>query len=92
LNADLFAGIFVGGRGRRMGGVAKGLLVTPDGAPLVERTLAVVRELAIPRGRAATYFPETNAFVPLGRGADEGNTPASKSVIVSLRRASVMPT
>ena len=31
------AGIFVGGRGERMGGAAKGLLVGPDGRPIVER-------------------------------------------------------
>lgn len=31
----LLAGIFVGGRGRRMGGVAKGLLAAPEGDPIV---------------------------------------------------------
>ena len=31
------AGIFVGGRGERMGGAAKGLLAGPDGRPIVER-------------------------------------------------------
>ena len=30
------AGIFVGGRGERMGGAAKGLLAGPDGRPIIE--------------------------------------------------------
>jgi molybdopterin-guanine dinucleotide biosynthesis protein A len=30
------AGIFVGGRGERMGGAAKGLLTGPDGRPIIE--------------------------------------------------------
>ena len=38
-------GIFVGGKGRRMGGVAKGLLTAPGGtATLVARLARVVRE------------------------------------------------
>ena len=38
-------GIFVGGKGRRMGGVAKGLLTAPGGAEtLVARLARVVRE------------------------------------------------
>jgi molybdopterin-guanine dinucleotide biosynthesis protein A len=37
-------GIFVGGRARRMGGVAKGLLPTADGRSVVERLLAEIRE------------------------------------------------
>ena len=40
-DARLLVGIFVGGRGSRMGGVAKGLLKTPDSeATLVERLRA----------------------------------------------------
>ncbi len=38
-------GIFVGGRGLRMGGVAKGLLPAPDGSgPLAKRLVRVTRE------------------------------------------------
>jgi molybdopterin-guanine dinucleotide biosynthesis protein A len=37
-------GIFVGGRGRRLGGVVKGLLRTPSGETILERLAAVVRE------------------------------------------------
>ena len=39
----------------------------------------------IPRRCAATYFPETNVLVPIGSVADKSNTPASKSVVISLR-------
>ena len=38
----LLAGIFVGGRASRMGGVAKGLLVAPDGEPIVLRTRRIL--------------------------------------------------
>jgi molybdopterin-dependent oxidoreductase alpha subunit len=38
----------------------------------------------IPRGCAATYYPETNPLVPLESTADISNTPTSKSVIISL--------
>jgi anaerobic selenocysteine-containing dehydrogenase len=39
----------------------------------------------IPRGCAATYFPETNVLVPIRHVADKSNTPASKSVVISIR-------
>ncbi|MEP6707303.1 MAG: FdhF/YdeP family oxidoreductase [Pyrinomonadaceae bacterium] len=39
----------------------------------------------IPRRCAATYFPEANVLVPIGSVADKSNTPASKSVVISLR-------
>jgi hypothetical protein len=42
---------------------------------------------SIPRQCAATYFPETNVLVPLRSVADKSNTPASKSVVISLRRS-----
>jgi molybdopterin-dependent oxidoreductase alpha subunit len=45
----------------------------------------------IPRGCAATYFPETNVLVPLGSVADRSNTPASKSVIISVRPSETPP-
>ncbi len=40
----------------------------------------------IPPGCCATYFPEANVLVPLGAVARVSNTPASKSVVVSVRR------
>jgi molybdopterin-dependent oxidoreductase alpha subunit len=43
----------------------------------------------IPRGCAATYFPEANVLVPVGSVAEKSNTPASKSVVISIRANSV---
>jgi molybdopterin-dependent oxidoreductase alpha subunit len=40
---------------------------------------------AIPEGCCATYYPETNELIPLGSVADRSNTPAYKSVVVSLQ-------
>jgi molybdopterin-dependent oxidoreductase alpha subunit len=42
----------------------------------------------IPRGNLATYFPEANVLVPLEQMARGSQTPASKSVVVTLRRRS----
>ncbi len=41
----------------------------------------------IPRGCAATYFPEANVLVPVKHVAEKSNTPASKSVVISIRPA-----
>lgn len=41
----------------------------------------------LPRGCAAAYFPEANALVPLDAVAHKSNTPASKSVIITLAAA-----
>jgi molybdopterin-dependent oxidoreductase alpha subunit len=48
----------------------------------------VVVPYSIPRRCAATYFPEANVLVPIGSVADKSNTPASKSVVISLRPSS----
>jgi molybdopterin-dependent oxidoreductase alpha subunit len=40
----------------------------------------------IARGCVATYFPEANALVPLHLKAHRSGTPASKSVVVEVRR------
>ncbi|WP_400191437.1 FdhF/YdeP family oxidoreductase [Hymenobacter sp. B81] len=47
-----------------------------------ERFLAIPYDL--PRGCCATYFPETNVLVPLRAVAERSNTPASKSVVVTV--------
>jgi len=39
----------------------------------------------IPSGCAATYFPEANVLVPIRSVAEKSNTPASKSVVISIR-------
>jgi molybdopterin-dependent oxidoreductase alpha subunit len=44
----------------------------------------VVVPYSIPRRCAATYFPEANVLVPIGSVAEKSNTPASKSVVISL--------
>ena len=41
----------------------------------------------IPKQCTATYFPETNVLVPLQSKADISNTPASKTVIISLKKS-----
>jgi molybdopterin-dependent oxidoreductase alpha subunit len=38
----------------------------------------------IPRGCAAAYYPETNDLIPLSSVAVKSNTPAYKSVVISL--------
>ena len=42
-------------------------------------------QYSIPRRCAATYFPETNVLVAVRNFADKSNTPASKSVVISIR-------
>jgi molybdopterin-dependent oxidoreductase alpha subunit len=41
-----------------------------------------------PVGNAASYYPETNALVPLDHTADKSNTPVSKAIVVRLEQAS----
>jgi molybdopterin-dependent oxidoreductase alpha subunit len=57
-----------------------------DGQERVARGFTVVA-YPIPRRCAATYFPEANVLVPLDHVADKSGTPASKSVVISLRGA-----
>ena len=55
-----------------------------EGEERVARRFLVV-PYDIPRRCAATYFPEANVLVPIGAVADKSNTPASKSVVITLR-------
>jgi molybdopterin-dependent oxidoreductase alpha subunit len=55
-----------------------------EGEERVARRFIVV-PYPIPRRSAATYFPEANVLVPVGHTADKSNTPASKSVRISIR-------
>ncbi len=41
----------------------------------------------IPEQCTATYFPETNVLVPIKSKADISNTPASKTVIITINKA-----
>ncbi|UCH26376.1 MAG: FdhF/YdeP family oxidoreductase [Trueperaceae bacterium] len=49
-------------------------------------TCFVVVPYQIPRGCVATYFPEANVLVPIDSVAKGSNTPASKSVVVSVHQ------
>ncbi|MBX3203469.1 MAG: FdhF/YdeP family oxidoreductase [Labilithrix sp.] len=71
-------------------GLAKGDLVditshAPDGERLAARFMVV--PYAIPRGSAGGYFPEMNVLVALDSVADVSNTPASKSIVISVARS-----
>jgi len=54
-----------------------------EGEERVARHFIVV-PYDIPRRCAATYFPEANVLVPLRSVADKSNTPASKSVVITI--------
>ena len=41
---------------------------------------------SIPKHCTATYFPEANVLVPLKSKADISNTPASKTVIITIKK------
>jgi len=45
----------------------------------------IVAPFDLPRGNAATYFPEANPLIPLDSVADRSNTPTSKSVVIRIR-------
>ncbi len=46
----------------------------------------MVVKYSIPKGSIATYFPEANVLVPIDQFARESYTPASKSVVVTIRK------
>lgn len=56
-----------------------------NGEERIARKFIIV-EFNIPKGNAATYFPETNVLVPINSTADKSNTPTSKSVVISIRK------
>ncbi len=56
-----------------------------EGEERIARHFTVV-SYSIPRGCAATYFPEANVLVPVRSVAEKSNTPASKSVVISIQR------
>ncbi|GAA6186142.1 FdhF/YdeP family oxidoreductase [Aliiglaciecola sp. NS0011-25] len=55
-----------------------------DKASVREVTDFALVEYAIPRGCAAAYYPETNDLIPIDSVADKSNTPAYKSIVISL--------
>jgi molybdopterin-dependent oxidoreductase alpha subunit len=54
-----------------------------EGEERVARGFRVV-PYDIPQRCAATYFPEANVLVPIRSVAEKSNTPASKSVVISI--------
>ena len=72
----------------RIAGVQAGQMVNLishfEGEQRLARRFVVV-PYDIPRRCAATYFPEANVLVPLRSVADKSNTPASKSVVITVK-------
>jgi len=60
------------------------LISRHNGSERVARGFRVV-PYSIPRRCAATYFPEANVLVPIDYFADKSHTPASKSVVITIR-------
>jgi molybdopterin-dependent oxidoreductase alpha subunit len=44
----------------------------------------MVAPIRIARGCTATYFPEANVLVSINHSADRSNTPASKSIVITI--------
>jgi molybdopterin-dependent oxidoreductase alpha subunit len=55
-----------------------------EGEERIARRFVIV-SYDIPRRCAATYFPEANVLVPVRSVALKSNTPASKSVVISIK-------
>ena len=62
-----------------------------NGEERVARGFRIV-PYSIPRRCAATYFPETNVLVPIDHFADKSHTPASKSVVITIRSSTTEDT
>jgi molybdopterin-dependent oxidoreductase alpha subunit len=81
--------VFLNPEDVREAGLAEGQLVDLvshfEGEERTGRAFRVV-PYSIPRRCAATYFPEANVLVPVRHVAEKSNTPASKSVVISLRK------
>jgi molybdopterin-dependent oxidoreductase alpha subunit len=78
----------------RLGGFHEGqkvdLMSHFEGEERVAHRFTIVT-YSIPRRCAATYFPEANVLVPVRNFADKSNTPASKSVVISIRASDRRP-
>src|SRR6478672_1090492 len=68
-------------------GVQQGQLVDLTSYHRNEKRIArhfMVAPIRIARGCTATYFPEANVLVSINSSADRSNTPASKSIAISI--------
>jgi len=57
-----------------------------EGIERVAKTFVVV-PYDIPEQCVATYFPEANPLVPINKIADKSHTPASKSVVIKIKKS-----
>jgi molybdopterin-dependent oxidoreductase alpha subunit len=84
--------VFLNAEDIRLDGLQDGQVVDLishfEGEERVAHRFRIVK-YSIPRRCAATYFPETNVLVPVRSVADKSNTPASKSVVISIRPAAI---
>jgi len=80
--------VFLNPEDIRLGGFNDGqvvdLISNYEGEERIARQFRIV-PYSIPRRCAATYFPEANVLVPVRYFADKSHTPASKSVVISIR-------
>jgi molybdopterin-dependent oxidoreductase alpha subunit len=75
----------IGERGLKPNDVVDLANTDADGTRVAKRFLVI--EYDIPKGNCATYFPETNVLVPLGRVADGSRTPTSKFVPIRVTKS-----
>src|SRR5260370_31005489 len=70
--------------------IARQLVNLPSHFQGVQRTIRdfSVIPYDIPRRCTATYYPETNPLVAVGSVAEVSNTPASKSVVITIEASS----
>lgn len=61
------------------------LYSNPDGRERIAHKFIVV-PYPIPKGCAATYFPETNVLVSINSVAEKSNTPVSKAVVIKVKK------
>ncbi|GAA2464664.1 FdhF/YdeP family oxidoreductase [Streptomyces mauvecolor] len=81
LNRDDLRGLHL-----RDGDLVDLISVNPDGERRAPGFRAV--RYPTPRGCAAAYYPETNVLVALDATAEISNTPATKSILIRVERAS----
>ena len=56
-----------------------------NGVERIARKFLII-EFNIPKGCAATYFPEANVLVPIDSVAERSNTPTSKYIVLKVRK------
>src|SRR5947207_2029207 len=79
--------IFMNEEDVKTAGLQQGQLVDLTSHHRNEKRVArhfMVAPIRIARGCTATYFPEANVLISVDNSADRSNTPASKSVVISI--------